>query len=149
MRREIAGILQVLDKLHRGQMLHRDLTPLNVFVCDNRKLKLGDFGIVRQQNDRRGITTRTLNPRAWRPARSSPPPRPSGRGEAMSIRCGQLVGMLVKGDARARIKPTEVRSLDCSDHLKGDHPSLHWRAPQTLRERRRADRGAVAIRPRC
>jgi len=49
-RREIAGILQVLGKLHRGQLLHRDLTPLNVFVCEGRKLKLGDFGIVRQQN---------------------------------------------------------------------------------------------------
>src|SRR5205085_10530608 len=30
-RREIAGILQVLGRLHRGQMLHRDLTPMNVF----------------------------------------------------------------------------------------------------------------------
>ncbi|HEX5854548.1 MAG TPA: protein kinase, partial [Thermoanaerobaculia bacterium] len=35
-RREIAGILQVLGKLHRGQMLHRDLTPMNVFVCEGR-----------------------------------------------------------------------------------------------------------------
>ena len=34
-RREIAGLLEVLGKLHRGQALHRDLTPLNVFVCDN------------------------------------------------------------------------------------------------------------------
>ena len=33
-RREIAGILQVLGKLHRGQVLHRDLTPMNVFVCE-------------------------------------------------------------------------------------------------------------------
>src|SRR5437660_4800264 len=48
-RREIAGILEVLRKLHRGQMLHRDLTPLNVFVCEGPRLKLGDFGIVRQQ----------------------------------------------------------------------------------------------------
>src|SRR5687767_594184 len=54
-RREIAGILQVLGKLHRGQTLHRDLTPMNVFVCGRRRLKLGDFGIVRQQSDRRGI----------------------------------------------------------------------------------------------
>ena len=60
-RREIAGILDVLGKLHRGQMLHRDLTPMNVFVCDGKQLKLGDFGIVRQQNDRRGITAHTLN----------------------------------------------------------------------------------------
>jgi len=45
-RREIAGLLQVLGKLHRGQMLHRDLTPLNVFVCEGHRLKLGDFGIA-------------------------------------------------------------------------------------------------------
>jgi serine/threonine protein kinase len=60
-RREIAGILEVLGKLHRGQTLPRDLTPLNVFVCDGRRLKLGDFGIVRQQSDTRGITARTMN----------------------------------------------------------------------------------------
>src|SRR5207344_1273884 len=60
-RREIAGVLQVLGKLHRGQLLHRDLTPLNVFVCDGHRLKLGDFGIVQQQSDRRGITARTMN----------------------------------------------------------------------------------------
>jgi serine/threonine protein kinase len=42
-------------------MLHRDLTPMNVFVCDERRLKLGDFGIVRQQSDQRGITARTMN----------------------------------------------------------------------------------------
>ena len=39
-RREIAGILDVLGRLHRGQLLHRDLTPVNVFVCDDRRLKL-------------------------------------------------------------------------------------------------------------
>src|SRR3989454_3452622 len=60
-RREIAGILEVLGKLHRGQMLHRDLTPMNVFVCEGRNLKLGDFGIVRHQSDRRGISARTMN----------------------------------------------------------------------------------------
>jgi serine/threonine-protein kinase len=116
-RREIAGILQVLGKLHRGQMLHRDLTPLNVFVCDNRKLKLGDFGIVRQQNDRRGITTRTLNPHmAPSEVVAGTAPKWQGRDDVYQV--GQLVGMLVKGDARARIKAQEVRSLDCSDHLK-------------------------------
>jgi serine/threonine protein kinase len=40
-RREIAGILEVLRKLHRGQTLHRDLTPMNVFVCDGHRLTLG------------------------------------------------------------------------------------------------------------
>src|SRR6185503_20739977 len=61
-RREIVGILQVLGRLHRGQMLHRDLTPLNVFVCDGRTLKLGDFGIARPSKDGRGAPAGTLNP---------------------------------------------------------------------------------------
>jgi eukaryotic-like serine/threonine-protein kinase len=116
-RREIAGILEVLGKLHRGQTLHRDLTPLNVFVCDNHRLKLGDFGIVRQQSDRRGITARTMN------ALTAPSdileravPRWQARDDVYQV--GQLLGMLIKGDARVRIRPSEIRRLPCTDHLK-------------------------------
>ena len=116
-RREIAGILQVLGKLHRGQMLHRDLTPMNVFVCDNGRLKLGDFGIVRQQSDRRGITARTLNPlMAPSDIFAGAAPKWQARDDVYQV--GQLLGMLVKGDAQARIRAPEVRKLPCSDHLK-------------------------------
>jgi serine/threonine-protein kinase len=31
---------------------------------------------------------------------------------------GQLLGMLIKGDARSRIRSKDVRGLACSDHLK-------------------------------
>ncbi|MGH8244867.1 MAG: serine/threonine protein kinase [Gammaproteobacteria bacterium] len=116
-RREIAGILQVLGKLHRGQMLHRDLTPMNVFVCDGRRLKLGDFGIVRHQSDRRGITVRTLNPSmAPSEIRAGAAAKWQSRDDVYQV--GQLLGMLVKGDAAARIRAHEVRLLPCSDHLK-------------------------------
>jgi eukaryotic-like serine/threonine-protein kinase len=116
-RREIAGILQVLGKLHRGQLLHRDLTPMNVFVCDGRRLKLGDFGIVRQQSDRRGVTASTMNA-SMVPSDllASSAPKWQTRDDVYQV--GQLLGMLIKGDARARIRPAEVRSLICSDHLK-------------------------------
>jgi len=116
-RREISGILEVLGKLHRGQLLHRDLTPLNVFVCDNHHLKLGDFGIARQQNDSRGITARTMN------TLTAPSdiidrlvPKWQARDDVYQV--GQLVGMLVKGDTSARVRPYEIRRLGCSDHLK-------------------------------
>jgi serine/threonine-protein kinase len=116
-RREIAGILQVLGKLHRGQTLHRDLTPLNVFVSEGRRLKLGDFGIAEQQSNRRGVPARTLN------AMTAPSdilaravPKWQARDDVYQV--GQLVGMLVKGDASARIRTRDVRSLGCSDHLK-------------------------------
>jgi eukaryotic-like serine/threonine-protein kinase len=116
-RREIAGILEVLGKLHRGQMLHRDLTPMNVFVCDDRCLKLGDFGIVRQQSDRRGITARTMNTlTAPSEIVAGAVPKWQARDDVYQV--GQLVGMLVRGDARSRIRTSDVRALDCSDHLK-------------------------------
>jgi serine/threonine-protein kinase len=116
-RREIAGILEVLGQLHRGQTLHRDLTPLNVFVCDRRHLKLGDFGIVRQQNDRRGVTARTMN------ALTAPSdilarivPKWQARDDVYQV--GQLLGMLIKGDAGTRIRTHDVRRLPCTDDLK-------------------------------
>ena len=116
-RREIAGILEVLRKLHRGQLLHRDLTPLNVFVCEGPRLKLGDFGIVRQQSDRRGITAHTMN------AMTAPSdlldraaPKWQARDDVYQV--GQLLGMLVRGDAASRIRTGDVRHLPCSDHLK-------------------------------
>jgi len=116
-RREIAGVLEVLGKLHRGQMLHRDLTPLNVFVCDGPTLKLGDFGIVRHQSDRRGITARTMNAlTAPSDILSGAVPKWQARDDVYQV--GQLLGMLVKGDARARLHAPEVRRLTCSDHLK-------------------------------
>jgi len=116
-RREIAGILEVLGKLHRGQMLHRDLTPMNVFVCDRRHLKLGDFGIVRQQSDRRGITARTMNAlTAPSDILDGAAPKWQARDDVYQV--GQLLGMLVKGDTRARIRTRDVRALACGDHLK-------------------------------
>jgi serine/threonine protein kinase len=116
-RREIAGILEVLGKLHRGQLLHRDLTPVNVFVCEGRRLKLGDFGIVRQQSDGRGITARTMNT-LTAPSEFLEGAAPKWRARDDVYQVGQLLAMLVKGDAQARIRTSEVRGLPCTDHLK-------------------------------
>jgi len=116
-RREIAGLLEVLRKLHRGQLLHRDLTPMNVFVCDGRALKLGDFGIVRLQADDRGIRAGTMN------ALTAPSeildgvaPKWQARDDVYQI--GQLVGMVLRGSAEARIRTRDIRELPCGDHLK-------------------------------
>ena len=116
-RREISGILEVLAKLHRGQMLHRDLTPVNVFVCDRQRLKLGDFGIVRQQSDRRGVTARTMNAlTAPSDILAGAAPKWQARDDVYQV--GQLLGMLLRGDASSRLRPHDVRGLGCSDHLK-------------------------------
>jgi serine/threonine-protein kinase len=116
-RREIAGILQVLGRLHRGQVLHRDLTPMNVFVCDRRRLKLGDFGLVRQQSTRRGATVDALNPMMG-PSDIAAGEVPKWQTRDDVYQVGQLLAMLVKGDARARVRSSEIRHLACTDHLK-------------------------------
>jgi serine/threonine-protein kinase len=116
-RREIAGILEVLRKLHRGQLLHRDLTPMNVFVCDGPRLKLGDFGIVRQQSSPGGIVARTMNAlTAPSDILAGAVPKWQARDDVYQV--GQLIGMLVKGDASARLRTHDVRRLACGDHLK-------------------------------
>ena len=124
-RREIAGILEVLRKLHRGQTLHRDLTPMNLFVCERAsaglsagpRLKLGDFGIARQQSDTRGITAHTMN-RMTAPSDLLARAAPKWQARDDVYQVGQLLGMLIKGDARERLRTDDVRRLPCSDHLK-------------------------------
>ena len=116
-RREIGAVLKVLGKLHRGQTLHRDLTPMNVFVFDRKRLKLGDFGIARHQSDGRGVTARTMN-KMTAPVEIVAGSVPKWQARDDVYQMGQLLGMLVKGDARGRIKTSEIRRLPCSGHLK-------------------------------
>jgi serine/threonine protein kinase len=116
-RRELAGILAVLDALHRGQALHRDLTPFNVFVCDEQQLKLGDFGIATHQLSRRGVTADAFNlfnvPNeiAWGRVR-----RWQQRDDIYQV--GLIAVMLLRGDTGGVIRSRDVRTLPCGDHLK-------------------------------
>jgi hypothetical protein len=116
-RREIAAVLGALDALHRGQALHRDLTPFNVFVCDGEQLKLGDFGIATHQLSRRGVTADAFNvfsvPNeiAWGKVR-----RWQQRDDIYQI--GLIAAMLLRGDTMRPMNSKAVRGLPCSDHLK-------------------------------
>jgi serine/threonine protein kinase len=116
-RREIAGILGALDALHRGHVLHRDLTPFNVFVCEGNQLKLGDFGIATHQLNPRGVTADAFNlfhvPNeiAWGKVR-----RWQKRDDIYQI--GLIAVMLLRGDVSKPMRSKDVRGLPCSDHLK-------------------------------
>src|SRR6185436_9006663 len=110
-------VLAVLDALHRGQALHRDLTPFNVFVCANEQLKLGDFGIATHQLSRRGVTADAFNvfnvpdEIAWGRVR-----RWQQRDDIYQV--AQIAAMLLRGDITSPMRSRDVRGLPCSDHLK-------------------------------
>jgi hypothetical protein len=116
-RREIAAILGALDALHRGQALHRDLTPFNVFVCEKEQLKVGDFGIATHQLSGRGVTADAFNlfnapiEIAWGRVR-----RWQQRDDIYQV--GLIAAMLLRGDTATPMRSRDVRTLPCSDHLK-------------------------------
>jgi serine/threonine protein kinase len=116
-RREIIAILRLLDHIHAGRALHRDLTPFNVFVFSGPHLKIGDFGIARHYGDGRGVVGRTRNPFG------APTSMIQGRVRNWQAKddlyqVGQLLAMLIKGSAERKISTRDVTGLPCSDDLK-------------------------------
>src|SRR5437764_503856 len=123
-RREIAAVLEALDALHRGNALHRDLTPFNVFVCEDEQLKLGDFGIATHQLSRRGVTADAFNVLnapteiAWGKIR-----RWQQRDDIYQV--GLIAAMLVRGRPNTLqiagtdggLKLMEIRRLAARGHL--------------------------------
>ncbi len=82
---------------------------------------------MRQQSDRRGITARTLNPLgAPSDILAGAAPKWQARDDVYQV--GQLLGMLVKGTAKDRIRTGEVRRLPLQRPPEGDRLSLHRRA---------------------
>ena len=115
-RREIVALLKLLDQLHGAGALHRDITPTNVFVCKNNKLKLGDFGLARTVLAGKMLAASAFTPffvskrmaegerRHWLPSDDV-------------FQMGQLLAMLLRGDAESVISSKDVGELSCTPDL--------------------------------
>ena len=44
----IIQICLALEEIHKNNLIHRDLTPENVFINENNKIKIGDFGVSKR-----------------------------------------------------------------------------------------------------
>ncbi len=115
-RREIVALLKLLDQLHGAGALHRDITPMNVFVCKNKKLKLGDFGLARHVLAGKMVAASAFTPyfvskrmaegerRYWLPSDDV-------------FQMGQLLAMLLRGDADSLINVKDACKLPCKEDL--------------------------------
>ena len=116
-KKEIIALLKVLDQLHSGSATHRDLTPMNVFVCRGTTLKLGDFGIARHQLAGKPVTVNTFNPAFVTKGFLTDEHRHWLAVDDV-FQMGQLLAMLLRGDAESTISPADVSKIDCDDALK-------------------------------
>jgi hypothetical protein len=87
-----------------------------VFVCEGEHLKLGDFGIARH-HVREAVPARTLN-RGFAPREMLRGAVRHWRARDDVYQVGQLLGILVKGDATAPLTAGDVRRLASGDHMK-------------------------------
>lgn len=42
------SIMEALDTIHKAGLIHRDVSPDNIFICDDSSVKLIDFGAAKQ-----------------------------------------------------------------------------------------------------
>jgi serine/threonine protein kinase len=115
---EIGALLKLLDRLHGTGALHRDITPMNVFVCGNRMLKLGDFGIARHVLAGQQATASVFNPWFVSVKMAQGAQRYWLASDDV-YQMGQLLAMLLRGDPNELIGEQDVKHLACDDDLKG------------------------------
>jgi serine/threonine protein kinase len=114
---EIVSLLKLLDRMHGTGALHRDITPMNVFVCRNGRLKLGDFGIARHVLAGSKATASVFNP--WYvSAKMAQGAQRYWLASDDVYQMGQLLAMLLRGDPNELIAETDIQHLSCEDELK-------------------------------
>ena len=115
--------------------MHRDLTPFNVFVCEDEQLKLGDFGIATHQLSRRGVTADAFNvfnaPNeiAWGKVR-----RWQQRDDIYQV--GLIAAMLLRGDITKPDAQPRCSQAPVQRSSEGGHPPLPRRRAASATRRR-------------
>jgi len=73
-------VADALDYLHRSGVIHRDLKPQNIMLCNDGTIRIMDFGIARAQSSRR-LTFVGFTPAMGTPDYMAPEQVKGGRGD--------------------------------------------------------------------
>ena len=138
-RREIVRLLRAVRLIHGSGAVHRDITPNNVFVTNDRVLKLGDFGIALHRAGSRDVRADSFN--GW----FAPPGIRRGKDgtwrQADDVyHLGQLFALLLHGGGKSKVTAHDARELPCSAGAKaviqrsiGERPKRFRDAAEMLR----------------
>lgn len=58
----LLSVITALKSMHKEKILHRDISPDNIFICLNKKIKLIDFGAARISNEEEKTMSVVLKP---------------------------------------------------------------------------------------
>lgn len=89
-------LLEVLKDIHQREIIHRDIKPENIFIKEGFKLKIGDFGLSCQTNDKKKLeqavgSMNYLAPEGWN--------TPDSRNKPLDIwSAGCVIWILLKGE---------------------------------------------------
>lgn len=116
-RSEMISLIDAVELLHKSGALHRDLTPGNILVTDGPKLKLADFGIAIHRIANKHVLATAFAP-AFAPTEILENKRLFWKPSHDIYQLGQILAMLLCGNADEKLSSRQVRDIDCDPRLK-------------------------------